>query len=81
MLHFKEILTMIKNEMLNALKETSSENNTIIISTHLIKDTTPIIDSAIFINNGNIIKHFDLKDIDKDLEAYYLEVFSNGQVY
>lgn len=72
---------LIKNQMLSALKEASNENNTIIISTHLIKDTAPIIDAAIFINKGNIIKNFDLKDIDKDLETYYLEVFSNGQVY
>ena len=69
---------VIKNEMLNVIKEISNPNNTIIISTHLIKDTAPILDSAIFISQGNIINFFDIKDLNKDLEQYYLEVYTNA---
>lgn len=72
---------VIKHQMLSVIKEVSNPNNVIIISTHLIKDTSPILDSAIFINQGYITNIFDLKDINKDLEQYYLEVFTNGQLY
>ena len=68
---------VIKHEMLNVIKQISNPNNVIIISTHLIKDTCPILDSAIFLKNGVIANYFEIKDINKDLEEYYLEVFSN----
>lgn len=72
---------VIKHEMLSVIKSVSNTNNVILICTHLIKDTAPILDSAIFLKQGNIVTYFDIKDLDKDLETYYLEVFSNGQVY
>lgn len=68
---------LIKHEMLTVIKETLTENNVIIISTHLIKDTESILDEAIFLKKGTIIDHFDIKSKEKDLESYYLEVFSN----
>lgn len=68
---------VIKHEMLNVIKEISTPDNVIVISTHLIKDTCPILDSAIFLKNGNIANFFDINSIGKDLEEYYLEVFSN----
>jgi hypothetical protein len=51
------------------------------ICTHLIKDTAPILDSAIFLKQGVIADYFDINNLNKDLESYYLEVFSNGQIY
>lgn len=72
---------VIKHEMLSVIREISNEDNVIIISTHLIKDVCPILDSAIFLNEGNIVDFFDVKDVDKDLEQHYLEVFTNGQLY
>ena len=72
---------VIKHEMLSVIKEMSNANNVIIISTHLIKDVCPILDSAMFLNQGNLCDFFDVKDIDKSLEERYLEVFSNGQLY
>lgn len=68
---------LIKHEMLTVIKKTSNTNNVIIICTHLIKDTEEILDSGIFLKNGTIAEQFDLKDLKKDLEAHYLEVFSN----
>lgn len=72
---------VIKHEMLSVIKEISTADNVIIISTHLIKDVCPILDSAIFLNQGNIVDFFDVKDVNKDLEQHYLEVFTNGQLY
>ena len=68
---------LIKHEMLTVIKQTSNENNLILISTHLIKDTESILDDAIFLNRGEIAAQFNLKELGKDLETYYLEVFSN----
>lgn len=72
---------VIKHEMLSVIKSVSNPNNVILICTHLIKDTSPILDSAIFLKQGSIAAYFDIKDLNKDLETYYLEVFSNGQIY
>ena len=69
---------VIKHDMLTVIKEVSNNDNVIIISTHLIKDTAPILDSAIFLKNGTIADFFDIKKEKKDLEEYYLEVFRNA---
>lgn len=68
---------LIKHEMLSVLKEIQSDNNVIIISTHLIKDTEPILTDAIFLKEGIIKDYFNIASTGKDLENYYLEVFSN----
>ena len=68
---------VIKHDMLTVIKEVSNKDNVIIISTHLIKDTAPVLDSAIFLKNGTIADFFDITK-DKDLEEYYLEVFRNA---
>ena len=69
---------LIKHEMLSVIRKISSPENVIIISTHLIKDTEEILDEGIFIKNGTIARQMDLTNLDKDLEAYYLEVFTNA---
>lgn len=71
---------LIKHEMLTVIKESISPNCTILISTHLIKDTESILDEVIFLKNGIIEKYVSMSDIEKEnktLEEYYLEVFSN----
>ena len=68
---------LIKHEMLIVIKRVLNENNVIIISTHLIKDTEEILDDAIFLKNGTIAEYFNISSLGKDLESYYLEVFSN----
>ena len=69
---------VIKHEMLEVIKEIANPENVIIISTHLINDVGPILDSAIFLNQGNITNYFDISSLDKSLEQYYLEVFTNA---
>lgn len=70
---------LIKHEMLTVVKECSSPENIILISTHLIKDTESILNDVVFIGNGNV-KLCDSKDnLTKDgktLEEHYIEVFS-----
>ena len=69
---------LIKREMLDVIKKISSNDNVIIISTHLIKDTEEILDEGIFIKEGTIADQVDLKKSKKDLEDIYLEVFRNA---
>lgn len=71
---------LIKHEMLTVIKESINENCTIIISTHLIKDTESILDDVIFLKNGVITNYISVENIIKEkktLEEFYLEVFSN----
>jgi ABC-2 type transport system ATP-binding protein len=68
---------LIKHEMLTVIKKEINKDRVIIISTHLIKDTEEILDEAIFLKEGTIVEQFDIKKSQKELEAHYLEVFSN----
>lgn len=71
---------LIKHEMLTVIKETSNENNLILISTHLIKDTEEILDDVVFLRYGSVASFSPvsaIKESGKTLEQYYLEVFSN----
>ena len=51
----------------------------VIISTHLIYDIEPILDEAIFLNNGNLILHKTVDQIreeyGKSVDAMFREVF------
>ena len=69
---------VIKHQMLNTIKSVSNPNNVIMICTHLIKDTAPILNWAIFLKNGQIANFFDISSLNRDLEEYYLEVFSHA---
>lgn len=71
---------LVKHEMLSVIKMSSTPNNLIIISTHLIKDTEEILDEVIFLKEGVIECYAPKSSIlesGKSLEQYYLEVFSN----
>lgn len=71
---------VIKHEMLTVIKQCSNQNNLIIISTHLIKDTEEILNHVLFLKQGSIVLNTDKENIlkkGKTLEQYYLEVFSN----
>lgn len=72
---------LIKHQMLSVIKEVSSPNNVILISTHLIKDTEEILDDVVFLKNGCVAAYFPvdtIKSQGKSLEEYYLEVFTNA---
>ena len=71
---------VIKHEMLTVIKRCIKPNNLIIISTHLIKDVEEILDDVIFLKKGNIAVQCSRAEIiqsGKDVEQYYLEVFTN----
>lgn len=68
---------VIKHEMLSVIKDISNKDNVIIITTHLIKDVCPILDEAMFLKEGNIVEYTEVKKLKKDLEEYYLEVFTS----
>ena len=54
-------------------------NSTVIVSTHLISDIEPIIDSYVFINKGNILESQDVDSLKargiESLDSYFREVF------
>jgi len=70
---------LVKHQMLKVIKETINPKCTIILSTHLIKDTEDILDSVIFLKNGVALKYIDVEELkEKTLEEAYLEVFINA---
>jgi ABC-2 type transport system ATP-binding protein len=54
-------------------------DSSVIISTHLISDIEPILDDAIFINNGKIVLHKTVDEIrqehEKSVDELFREVF------
>lgn len=71
----------VKHQMLAAIKEASSSENVILISTHLIKDTEEIFDDVIFLRNGCVILYDKKENVIKDgkgLEDRYIEVISHA---
>lgn len=71
---------VIKHEMLTVIKESSTPNNIILISTHLIKDTEEILDDVVFLKNGNVLLYENKENLTSDgksLEEHYIEVFSH----
>ena len=71
---------VIKHEMLTVIRRCIQPNNLIIISTHLIKDVEEVLDDVIFLKKGNIAVQCSRDEIlksGKEVEQYYLEVFTN----
>jgi len=56
-----------------------NKDASVIISTHLISDIEPILDEAIFINNGKIMLHKSVDEIrevnGKSIDQLFREVF------
>lgn len=71
---------LVKHEMLAVIKEASTPENIILISTHLIKDTEEILDDVVFLKNGNVLLYQNKQSLisdGKSLEEHYIEVFSH----
>ena len=71
---------VIKHEMLTVIKQCVTKDNVIIISTHLIKDIQEILEQVVFLKNGEIVVNNLSSEIiksGKNIEDYYLEVFTN----
>lgn len=68
-----------RDYILDMIIENYNEEATIVISTHLISDVEKILDSVIFINQGNIVLTSTVDDIrereNKSVDALFREVF------
>ncbi len=62
-----------------------SENSTVIMSTHLISDVEKILDEAVFLKEGQIIRHDSVDAIrekeGKSVDQLFREIFSVTQSY
>ena len=68
-----------RDYILHTILSNYSENATVVISTHLIKDIEPALDEAIFLKEGRIFAHRTVDEIreteGKSVDAYFREVF------
>jgi ABC-2 type transport system ATP-binding protein len=74
---------LAKVKIINSIIDNFSvEDSSIIISTHLLKDTEKLFDYAMFLKDGKIIKHGNADDIrqesNKTLEEVYVSIYDNG---
>ena len=54
------------------------KESTVLISTHLIADVEPVLDEFVFIQNGEILKHGNAKQVKEDgktIDGLFREVF------
>ena len=68
-----------RDYIINTIINNYNENATIVISTHLISEIEPILNHAIFLNKGVIVRQGDVEDIreenGKSLDALFREEF------
>ncbi|MCL1829443.1 MAG: ABC transporter ATP-binding protein [Oscillospiraceae bacterium] len=69
-----------KSKIISAVLAMQLQNSSIMISTHLVKDTERIFDSVYFISGGRLVFEGDCdkmrEENGKTVEAAYLEVFA-----
>ncbi len=68
--------------ILSTILTNYNENGTVLISTHLITDIEPILDEAIFLKNGDIIRHESVDSIreseGKSVDELFREIFRSN---
>lgn len=68
-----------RDYILSTILNNYNKDASVIISTHLIYDIEPILDEAIFLNNGNLVLHKTVDQIreeyGKSVDAMFREVF------
>jgi len=71
-------------KVLQSIIATHSEDSSILLSTHLIKDVEMVFDSIMLIKNGKIALEQDCEalrqEAGKKIEDIYMEVFDNQEV-
>ncbi len=59
-----------------------SEDATVLISTHLISDVEQVLDEAVFLKEGRVVRHDSVDDIreqeGKSVDQLFREVFAVG---
>ncbi len=68
--------------ILNTILTNYNEDGTVIISTHLISDIERVLDEAIFLQNGNIVRYDTVDNIreqeGKSVDQLFREIFAYG---
>lgn len=72
-----------RNEVLDTMKSVSSENRTVVFSTHILSDVERICDNIGIINQGVLVEEGDLEGLKakhdaKDLNDVFLKVAGRG---
>lgn len=69
-----------RTKILDAIVEFYSEDSTVVISTHLVRDIERIFDEVIFIKNGSIVMQGEVEDLrirhGKGVDDMFKEVFA-----
>lgn len=68
--------------ILNTILTNYNEEGTVILSTHLIADIEKVLDEAIFLQNGRVVRHSAVDDIreqeGKSVDQLFREIFAYG---
>ncbi|KEZ91127.1 MULTISPECIES: ABC transporter ATP-binding protein [Clostridia] len=68
--------------ILNTILTNYNENGTVMLSTHLISDIERVLDEAIFLQNGKVVRHDTVDNIreqeGKSVDQLFREIFAYG---
>lgn len=68
--------------ILNTILTHYNENGTVLLSTHLISDIERVLDEAIFLQNGQVVRHDTIDNIreqeGKSVDELFREIFAYG---
>jgi len=71
-----------REKIMGAILNTYHEENTIIISSHLVKELERILDYAVFLDKGNVVLCGDVEELRKEkamsIDELYREVFRDA---
>ena len=66
--------------ILNTILTNYNEEGTVLLSTHLISDIERVLDEAIFLQNGRVVRHDSVDDIrekeGKSVDQLFREIFA-----
>lgn len=69
-----------RGKILDAIVEQYSENSTLVVSTHLVRDIERIFDEVIFLKEGRTLLHQEVEELriqtGKSIDDYFKEVFA-----
>ena len=67
---------------MNTILTHYNENGTVLLSTHLISDIERVLDEAIFLQNGQVVRHDTIDNIreqeGKSVDELFREIFAYG---
>ena len=68
-----------RDYIMNTILTNYNENGTVLISTHLIGDVERVLDEAMFLKNGRMVRHQNVDDLrqqeGKSVDALFREIF------